>query len=346
MKRPSFIWLATILLLISSCRESSKDKQGALTTVSAIKPTTISAPYQYEAWVAPVQSRELAFNTAGTIYELNISEGQTVEKGTVLATIKAEAIKNQYDSLRKLHNTTKLKLNRYAKLLQINDLTQKEYDQALKAHNTIKEQYDEAAEKYHTTQLVAPFSGQIEAIHIQANQPIESGQAILKLTDPQQLHIQFTALKEDVNLIRNSDSLIFRPDNDERIKLTIKVTEVTAVQENHFRFTAAFDETLYQMHQDKVTNGTSGRVVDFGHGEQTQLVIPESAIIIDSASQETSVWVVNPHTKTISKRQVTTGVEYKDGQIVIRMGLKANEIIATSKVETLKEGQKVKLRKK
>lgn len=346
MKRSSFIWLATILLLISSCRESSKVKQGALTAVSSVVPTTISAPLQFKALVTPVHSRELAFNTAGTIHELNFSEGQIVEKGTVLATIKAEAIKNQYDSLRKLHNTTKLKLNRYAKLLQINDITQKEYDQALKAHNTIKQQYDEAAEKYHTTQLVAPFSGQIEVIHVQANQPIEPGQAVLKLTDPQQLHIQFTALKEDVNLIRNSDSLIFRPYNDERIKLTIKATGVTEGQENHFRFTASFDETQYKMHQNKLANGTSGRVVDFGHEEQKQMVIPESALMIDPATQETSVWVIDPHTKTISKRQVTTGVEYKDGQIVIRMGLKANETIVTSKVETLKEGQKVKLRKK
>eukprot|EP00831_Metopus_contortus_P046465 TRINITY_DN37328_c0_g1_i1.p2 TRINITY_DN37328_c0_g1~~TRINITY_DN37328_c0_g1_i1.p2 ORF type:complete len:110 (-),score=36.98 TRINITY_DN37328_c0_g1_i1:123-452(-) len=60
------------------------------------------------------------------------------------------------------------------------------------------------------------------------------------------------------------------------------------------------------------TWGTSGRVVDFGHEEQKQMVIPESALMIDPATQETSVWVIDPQTKTISKRQVTTGVEYKD----------------------------------
>ena len=345
MKTLSIFCLLAILFSISSCRECRKKSKEALTAVSVTEPKTVNATNQYEALIVPVQSRELAFNTQGTIHELNISEGQIVEKGTILATLLDEKTKNQYDSLKKLHNTSKYKLNRYEKLLLINDITQKEYDQTLKAHNTIKEQYEEATERYKATQLVAPFSGQIEKIHIQANQPIEPGQAILKLSDPKQLQVQFSALKEDVNPIRYSDSLIFIPDNEEGIKLTIKATGVTPAQENHVTLTASFDETQYQLHQNQLTNGTSGRVVDVGRGEQKQMLIPESALMVDPDTQETSVWVVDPQTKTLSKRQVTTGVEYKDGQIIILKGLKPNETIVTSKVENLKEGQKVNGRK-
>ncbi len=345
MKTFSLFCLLAILFSISSCREGRKKSKEALTAVSVTEPKTVTAINQYEALVVPVLSRELAFNIQGTIHELTISEGQTVEKGTILATLLDEKTKNQYDSLKRLHNTTKYKLNRYEKLLLINDITPKEYDQALKAHNTIKEQYEEAAEKYKATLLAAPYSGQIEKIHIQAKQPIELGQAILKLTDLKQLHVQFSALKEDVNPIRYSDSLIFIPDNEEGIKLTIKATGVTPVKENLVSLTASFDETQYLLHQNQLTNGSSGRVVDFGRGEQKQLLIPESALMVDPDTQETSVWVVNPQTKTISKRKVTTGVEYKDGQIIILKGLKASGTIVTSKGEDLKEGQKVKGRK-
>lgn len=346
MKPSHIIALTFVLMASAGCNRCRNKSELTAHTVQVAQPASREMSYQFEAEVVATSTHDLSFASGGTIHQLAAKEGEMVELGAILATLESSQEKSRHDSLTKLYTAAQYKLRRHEKLLSINDITQKEYNKVQQEFTNIADQYREAGQKYAATQLVAPFSGQILKIHVQQGQTLLPGTPVLKLSDPSLLQVRFWALKEDVNPIRHSDSLIFIPHDDKRINLTINATGVTPTQENQVCITASFNETQYLVHQNQLKNGTSGRVVDVGRGVQKQLLIPESALMVDPETRKTSVWVVNPQTKTISKRQVTTGIEYKDGQIIILKGLRLDETIVISKVEYLKEGQKVKSVKK
>ena len=77
-----------------------------------------------------------------------------------------------------------------------------------------------------------------------------------------------------------------------------------------------------------------------------QFVLVESAAVVSGVTQEPYVWILTNTSKTegtVTKRSVTIGELRGDGQIEIRHGLQAGDIVVTRGVHRLSEGQKVKL---
>ena len=85
---------------------------------------------------------------------------------------------------------------------------------------------------------------------------------------------------------------------------------------------------------------TSGTPPDSFAGDR--LEVPVSAVFSPEEDEKTYVWIIDEQSKTVSRREVSTG-ELTSRGISIASGLEPGEWIATAGVHTLKEGQEVKL---
>jgi multidrug efflux pump subunit AcrA (membrane-fusion protein) len=72
------------------------------------------------------------------------------------------------------------------------------------------------------------------------------------------------------------------------------------------------------------------------------LIVPPSALFTAANDPQTYVWVVDSASKKVSRRAVKTGDLTPVGQ-KIADGLNVGELVVTSGVNTLREGQEVNL---
>jgi multidrug efflux pump subunit AcrA (membrane-fusion protein) len=70
--------------------------------------------------------------------------------------------------------------------------------------------------------------------------------------------------------------------------------------------------------------------------------IPVGAVFSDDQTGTSYAWVIDEGTNQVSRRELTTGMLTNTG-IQVLEGLSPGEWIATAGVNTLREGQKVKI---
>ena len=68
--------------------------------------------------------------------------------------------------------------------------------------------------------------------------------------------------------------------------------------------------------------------------------IPASALT--EANGRPAVWIVDPHTKTVTLRNVDV-LRHDPATVVISQGLEAGDLVVTAGVQTLHPGQKIRL---
>jgi multidrug efflux pump subunit AcrA (membrane-fusion protein) len=79
--------------------------------------------------------------------------------------------------------------------------------------------------------------------------------------------------------------------------------------------------------------------------DDSQIVIPMGAAFSSGEGGKTYVWVINDLTKTVARREVTLGTVTNTGTEV-RAGLQRGEWIATAGVNSLRDGQRVRIAEK
>jgi RND family efflux transporter MFP subunit len=75
---------------------------------------------------------------------------------------------------------------------------------------------------------------------------------------------------------------------------------------------------------------------------KTGISIPASAAFAGSDIKKTNVWVIDPQSRILSRREVETGEPTSAG-LLIKSGLEAGEWIVTAGTHSLTEGQVVKI---
>ena len=344
MKNLLYYTIAILFLAATACCHKKPKDSPTLQRVSATKVKCTHAMREYEANIISANSQNISFATKGTIDKINVSEGQSVQKGTVMANLKDETIKTKYDSLKKLHTELNFKLKRQEKLLRIGELTQKEYDKTEKDFNNLKEQYNLTASAFSATQLVAPYAGEIEKIHVTAGQLVSPNQTILKLADTTQQMIQFNAFEEDANKLLTSDSLIVTFNTDPTTHYSLKIAKIIKDDNHHISVSATIDTIQHRKYSRKPAGQTKGIVTDAANGSYNHFFIPTASIYVDKKKKETSVWVVDVKTQTISRRKVICSKKSKSGLTEIYKGVKENEMVIDTQYKSLKEGQKVMIK--
>ncbi|MFT4684564.1 MAG: multidrug efflux system membrane fusion protein [Flavobacteriales bacterium] len=302
---------------------------------------------------------KLSFRSSGIITKFNIKIGQKVRKGQQLAKLdNVQSRLNYQSALSSLNsaesamNTAKLSLDRARKLFEKGSTALSNFEAAKNQYTTAKNSYSSAKqtvalqnEQIQYGYLRAPENGIISVVEAEIDENVSPGQIIATLNSGTDMEIALGLPESVINNVKQNMLVDVAFASLEGKTFKGKVTEVSPALDPN---TATYPVRIVVTNpSDEIKSGMAANVTfDFIDGKskirKQELVVPANAVGEDSSGR--FVFIVEGEGKTgrVKKQNVTLGDITAEG-FEIKSGLTLGQKIATAGLQTLLDGQEVKL---
>ena len=342
-----------------ACTEETKQEK---VTIRPIKYQTVTytGGEQVKNFSGKAQTDKvinLSFRSTGIITRYNMKLGQKVRKGQVLAKLDNvqarlayEQAVNQVNSAASQMNTAELNLNRVRTLYEKGSTALSNFEAAKNEFRTAEESYQSAKrgvaiqqEQVRYGTLYAPSNGVIATINAEVDENVGAGQVIATLNAGKQMEIVLGIPENTINNIHVGMKATVAFPALEGKQFEAEITEVApAVDAN----TATY---LVRVGILKTTADIKGGMaanvtLALGNKQETtkKMIVPANAVGEDSNGNYVFLVDESGEEAKVKKHQVAIGKLSSEGFEIIS-GLKEGDKIATAGLQTLLDGQLVKL---
>ncbi|KPQ03127.1 MAG: RND-type efflux system MFP component [Marinobacter sp. HL-58] len=199
-----FAVAAFAVLLVSGCKSSepAPDRGVAPVTVRVAEVTggqTEGVSLRFSGIVRPAQRATLTFQVSGTLRERAVELGQTVKTGDLLARVYNPALEPARDSaaarlaeLKTQYDQAEREWERSRKLHERGVVSEQALEQLASKRDSLRSSVAtaeaslaEASRLYRESELRAPFDGRVEALLVERDEFVASGQPVMRLSSPE-----------------------------------------------------------------------------------------------------------------------------------------------------------------
>jgi RND family efflux transporter MFP subunit len=301
-------------------------------------------PGRIQAW----QNSEMAFEVPGRIIELNFIEGMQVEKGFVLARLDLRDFEADVSKARANRTQAFADYERYQKLYA-EGVNSKAELEAKEQHFEVSEaELRQANKALEDAALTAPFSGVVARKIVEDFENVRAKQPVLILQDLTKLKTRVTVPEADMGGESKSES------NEEltaRLRPEVVVSsvpdrkfpaEIWEISQVADPVTRTFEATFYFPYPEglNVFPGMTAKLIAHLTGSAGSHWVPGVAVTADDAEQP-MVWRVDPQEMVVRPARVTVG-GLKGDLVEITSGLDAGDLVATSGIQNLRDGTRVR----
>lgn len=350
MKRIHHILVGISVLSLVSCHNGTKEVGEPQTVkldtvISANSQTTL----QYPGKVKAAQDINLAFRVSGTIRKIHVEDGARVHAGQLLAELDPTDYQVQLDATEAEYQQIKAEAERVMALYKENGTTPNANDKAVYGLKQITAKYQHHKDQLEYTRLYAPFSGFIQKRLFENHETIGAGMPVVSMISAGTPEVEINLPAAEY--IRREHFNGYHCTFDiypgevyplEFISITPKAN-ANQLYSMRLRLTLP-NEKKHQANTGKPapspgmnTMVTISCDVD---GAQS-LSVPSGAIL--KKDGKTQVFVYNPDTRTVQSREITVVRLLTNGRSIITSdGLRPGELIVSSGVHHIKDGETVK----
>jgi RND family efflux transporter MFP subunit len=341
-----------LVLTLAGCKPESASEQVRPVRTVFVDPKPILDDRQAVGEVKPRYESDLSFRVAGKLISRRVDVGAAVKQGDLLASLDVQDYQNKLRSAEADVSSAEAALveaqsteERLGKLLKNGWTPRATYDTAL--HNLRAAEAKVAAaraglaltrDQLNYTELKAEFDGVITAVGAEPGQNVTAGQMVVRLarlTDKDGVfNIAETALLDHRN---EGAEVIVWPLSNPQLTIEGVVREISPVADATTR-TYTVKVTL----KDPPPSLRFGMSVGSRWKSSPALVValPLSALFERNGSP--AVWVFDPQSGSATLKPVTVA-RYDADTVVIATGLAKGDTVITAGINTLREGQKVRL---
>jgi membrane fusion protein (multidrug efflux system) len=336
------------LLLLTQC----KDKKGQkIQPPSAGGDKSKSMPTKVEGFIVRAGSvgdiievpgslmayegTELHPEVSGRVTILNVKEGTTVSKGTLLVKLFDGDLQAQLKKLQVQLAIREKTEQRQAELLKINGISQQEYDLSVLDVSNIKADIELIQTSIAKTELRAPFTGKLGLRNISMGAYVTPQTLITTIREVNQLKLEFSVPEKYASKIKTGSPVLFKLTGNEKVfSARVLATESSVSEDNRslrVRATVSSrDATL--------TPGVFAKVrLDFGVNTAA-IMVPSQAVIPQARYKNVIVYQQGK----AHFAQVQTGA--RDSSMVeITQGISMGDTIITTGLLSLKPDVSVEL---
>ena len=292
------------------------------------------------------QELNLAFEVPGRLIERPVEVGDRVELGQVLAELDprdfAAALKSAEAELKR----DQVNFERAEGMLAEDVISRAQYDR-LEARRDIAEANVELATKALTDSVLrAPFSGTVAATYVENYENIRAKQEIMRLLDTSKIEM---VIQIPESMISNTPYVRDIQVRFDPFPETVLPASIKEVSNEASRTTRTYPVTLIMEPPEgvEILPGMAGEV--WGRVElpedlpESGIEVPAAAVFADDASdsEQSYVWVVDEETRSVSRRPVKI-VRFSALGVLVQ-GVEPGERIVTAGVNSLREGQTVRI---
>ena len=286
----------------------------------------------------------LAFKISGQILSVDVSKGDYVRKGELLARLDPRDVELQKAADRSQFERAKSQYERMQRLLDHEAVSQQEYESARAQYVQAQSAYENSKDLLSETNLRAPFGGVIERTYVDTYQRVQSGQTILRLVNPMSTTVEFTMPEKSLPLLFDSTirfSVTF--DNIPNRQFVARLDTYAKTSSDASGFPVSLKIERGEAERYRISPGMTCQVMMHTQGKgtrQSTLVVPLSAIYAPASGGE-YVWRVTSDGR-VKLSPVTLGDVYGRDMVSITSGLAAGAEIVTAGVYKLRDGDSVK----
>jgi RND family efflux transporter MFP subunit len=339
-------------LAVAGCKPDEVPVQIRPVRTVVVDPKPVLDDRQAVGEVKPRYESDLSFRVTGKLVARRVDTGALVKQGDILASLDVVDFQNRLRSAEADVAASEAALvesqsteGRLGKLLKNGWTPQANYDVALRNLRSAEAKLDAARanlalvrDQLNYTELKADFDGVITSVGAEAGQNVSAGQMVVKLarmTDKDAVfNVAETALLDHNN---EGAEVIVWPLSNPKLEIEGVLREVAPVADSTTR--------TYTV---KVTLKDPPPSLRFGmsiggrwKGSPAEVVkLPLSAVFEKNGAP--AVWVFDRQSGSATLKPVSVA-QYEADTALIAGGLARGDMVITAGINTLREGQKVRL---
>ena len=298
-----------------------------------------------------IESR-LGFRVGGKLLQRNVSVGDRVVPGQVLARLDPtdlapalQAQQAQLESARTDRDLAAVELDRLRSLKTQNyisqgslDRQQATYDSAVSRFTAAQAQLRQARNAIDFQVMHADAAGVVTAVEAEVGQVVIAGQPVIRVAQTAEREVAVNIPEADLDDVRRVKAWsVLVPALGDRV-IAAKIRELSPIADPASRTYAARLSLSGKL--DDVALGMTALVQSSAQGGQSTIVLPLSALY--SRDGKTRVWRVDMSKRTVEPVEVTTA-GLLDDSVRITGGISAGDRIVTAGANLLQAGQPVRL---
>jgi len=348
--------LGIVVILAQACgnNESGESNQtkGVKAKAERVELSTVPKKFQYTGTVSSVNQSTLSTRLMGQINRVFVHEGDAVQKGQLLVSIRSNDIQAKYQQVeaniiqaeaayKHAHDDFK----RITSLYQTNSATQKELDDMTVHYQMTKAQLeaaqkakDEVVAMLSYADIRAPYAGVITQRFVESGDMANPGMPLLAIEAPGLFEVNAKIPESEIYKVEKGDQVEVRIHGcQDAIKGSISHISPSS------RFSGSqFDARIALLPNKEQKQAIRSGVfayVDHLKGSESKLLIDKSRIV--ERGQLKGVWVVSQSNQALL-RWVRLGKSYGDKVEVISGLNEGNQLIAAAE-DRLYDGANLQL---
>lgn len=345
--------VSCLVLATFGCSDNTEQTAATTPSVKLVKTFTLaqSESGAYRDFPAVVEASEeatLAFRVSGQLSALEVTSGQLVEKGELIAALDPTDYQIAVDQAQANYDLAKLQFERNKTLLEKQLTSKSGFDELNAQLSVAAAALKSATTNLAYTELHAPFSGQIAQRFVENYESVTAQQAVFSL---QKNDVVDIAIQVPEDLFSNVDKenqyepeITFDTHPNQQFRARLKEYDTDAdAATNTYRVVLEMDRP----DSFNVYPGMSATV----RAQLDQIMkvkpggwkIPSAAIFNESKAGEQLSYVFVVNSKNQLEKRLVEIIGINDKGFTVNSGLRAGEVIVAAGVHLLTSGETIRI---
>ena len=305
-----------------------------------IQPRDLSRQISLSGTVQPRNHIRLAGRTSGTVEAVHVEEGDTVERGTLLAELdmsepRAELARAR---ARAIKAEAELAYRRAAQLRGDRMISPAEYQRAQAALEVADSEVRLWQTRVDFGRITAPMDAVITARHVEPGEAVQAHETLFELAVMDALVIRMGVSELDVAHLRTGQSVPVRVDALPELEIDGRLRRIFPMAENISRLITVEVALPASAAADGVRPGYLARVRLNVDERPDAIAVPSAALGEDGDTRY--VYVIRD--ERLHRREVEPGVTRGPWTEIVS-GLESGEIVLATHPIDMRDGQRVRI---
>ncbi|MEI6650470.1 MAG: efflux RND transporter periplasmic adaptor subunit [Candidatus Moraniibacteriota bacterium] len=333
-KKTKIIWSVIIVAIVAggSIWYATR-KPAALYVTESVSRTTVAQTVSVTGELVPQTYADLSFGGLGTVKKVMVARGDTVKKGQLIATIDTSVLFSQLESANVALSIAvqNEQLARRGRVTNWKKLAPEEREAKILATEQSRKAVQTIRTQIARSTLVSPIDGVVTKLNVREGETAMAGAVVARISKGDGLALEARVPEADINKLKlgmDADVTFDALTKDDIFHATVYEIEPasTVVQDvvsyvTRFRLNDA---------DARLKEGMSTTIDTVTAKSENVLAVPFRAIIREGTKNFVEL---SADGLTVSKKEVTLGLEGDDGMIEVKQGVSQGDPVVTSKVK-------------
>jgi membrane fusion protein, multidrug efflux system len=336
LKKEEAALKAKIAVLEAEVCEKNDSSAGCGIAVSVLelRPETFKNYITIQGKVDADENVSLSSGMPGIVTKINVSEGDVVHIGQVLAETDAQLLNQSIADLQ-INSDLVNQLYERQKLLWENKVgTEVQYLQAKTNKESMEKKMAVLLQQLNNSKIISPINGTVDAIDIKLGQLAAPGVPAIRVINFSNLKVKAEISESYASKIKKGTNVFITfPDRKDSL-----ITKVNFVSRTINPSTRSFTcEVLLDNKEEYFPNMIANLNINDYESANSEIVISVKAVQKDDSNQS---FVYLAEKNLAQKRVVMLGKEF-NGRVEIKSGLKEGDLLITEGYDTVNEGEAI-----